>query len=183
MISSIISGNNEPLVIRRRNINQTHSWIWMSYVRRSYRRSLSASYFNCAFGERIISTIQLHIFSCGSVSSVILDFNALIFVMVSNRNLLVSRMGVSLMMSPGLLPGDGGGGGGTVVAVVAVVFFFDGALLLPPTATVLDDGKIHLLYIVAVGRLNGIILHRWSILSGRKLTCSDKMTNLRLSDM
>jgi hypothetical protein len=47
-----------------------------------------------------------------------------------------------------------------VVAVVAVVFFFDGALLLPPTATVLDDGKIHLLYIVAVGRLNGIILHR-----------------------
>jgi hypothetical protein len=70
-------------------------------------------------------------------------------------------MGVSLMMSPGLLPGDGGGGTVVaVVAVVAVVFFFDGALLLPPTATVLDDGKMHLLYIVAVGRLNGIILHR-----------------------
>ena len=45
-----------------------------------------------------MSTIQLHTFSCGSISSVMLDFSALMFVILSNRNLFVNRMGVSLMV-------------------------------------------------------------------------------------
>lgn len=105
------------------------------------------------------------------------DFSAFIFVMVSRGNLLVSRVGVSLMISWWGDDGDDGDDGND--GGIILDFFI---LAAPPPVLALD-GKMHLLYIVAVGRLKGIILHRWSMLSGIKLTCSDKMTNFRLSDI
>ena len=63
--------------------------------------------------------------------------------MVSNRNLLVKRTGVSLTAKGADAEADACG-----ESVVGVCL--RGA----------DEGNKHLLYIVAVGRLNGTILHR-----------------------
>ena len=109
----------------------------------------------------MISTIQLHIFSCGSVRSIIFDLSALIPVIVSNGNLLVNRTGVSLIISVGVV-GDDGDCVAVGGAMVFPLFFAELPALPPPLFNVEadDDGKRHLLYIVAVGRLNGIILQR-----------------------
>jgi hypothetical protein len=121
----------------------------------------------------MISTIQLHIFSWGSVSSVIFDFNAFIFVIVSNGNLLVNRVGVSLIISlADAETADDADDADDETACLLLFFIVD-----PPTPDDDDDvddddddddadddddddEKIHLLYIVNVGRLNGINLHR-----------------------
>jgi hypothetical protein len=83
-----------------------------------------------------------------------LDFNALILVMVSNRNLFVKRMGVSLMT---IIEEDAGDNDEADAAVDAEAGCFRAAAVAVPVP---DDGNKHLLYIVTVGRLNGIILHR-----------------------
>ncbi len=65
--------------------------------------------------------------------------------MVSKRNLLVKRTGVSLTAKEEEEEEAVAGDGSVVVGVC-----LRGA----------DEGNKHLLYIVAVGRLNGTILHR-----------------------
>ena len=96
------------------------------------------------------------------MSSVILDFSALILVMVSNRNLLVKRTGVSLMTRAD--DDDVGVVGcfraAAAAAAAAAKDADDADADDEDDAPVPDDGNKHLLYIVAVGRLNGIILHR-----------------------
>lgn len=81
--------------------------------------------------------------------------------MVSNRNLLVKRTGVSLMTRA---DDDGVGVVGcfraAAAAAAAAKDADDTDADDEDDAPVPDDGNKHLLYIVAVGRLNGIILHR-----------------------
>jgi hypothetical protein len=96
------------------------------------------------------------------VRSNIFDLSALILVIVSNGNLLVNRIGVSLIISLAVVGDDG-----DCIAVgganIFPLFFAELPALPPPLlfdADAEDDGKRHLLYIVAVGRLNGIILQR-----------------------
>jgi hypothetical protein len=81
-----------------------------------------------------------------------LDFNALMLVMVSKRNLFVKRTGVSLMATIDDDAGDDN----------AMLCFRAAAVVVPAAVVVAaaDAGNKHLLYIDAVGRLNGIILHR-----------------------
>ena len=72
--------------------------------------------------------------------------------MVSKRNLFVNRMGVSFMAT--IADGDVDENDGAVE-----VGCFRAAVVAVPVPDD-DDGNKHLLYIVTVGRLNGIILHR-----------------------
>jgi hypothetical protein len=75
--------------------------------------------------------------------------------MVSKRNLFVKRMGVSFMAT--IADGDDvDENDGVVVCCFRAVV----VVAVPVPAPDDDDGNKHLLYIVAVGRLNGIILHR-----------------------
>ena len=91
------------------------------------------------------------------MSSVILDFNALIFVMVSKRNLVVKRTGVSLMAETGEA-GDAGARDDAEARDDDVGL--RGAADAEDDDEDEDEGNKHLLYIDTDGRLNGTILQR-----------------------